>query len=167
MSMNIKKIHLLGLLIAALAFILDQWSKISVLKLDMQNMLPIQVLPIFDIVLAWNPGISFSLFSDSGEIGRYLLILLSFGLSIVFIIWMLKSLDIIFIMAMGFIIGGALGNGVDRIIHGQVVDFLYFHYQKFTFPVFNIADCAITLGGVLYVYAILFEKNKKNSEQKA
>lgn len=167
MKLALKKIHVLGLFIAALVFMIDQWSKLSILELDMQARLPINILPIFDIVLAWNPGISFSLFSDSGEIGRYLLILLSLGLSLVFIIWMLKSLDIIFIMAMGFIVGGALGNGFDRIIHGQVVDFLYFHYQKFTFPVFNIADCAITLGGILYVYAILFEKNTKSLEQKA
>lgn len=156
---NIKKIHILGLLVAVFALCLDQWSKVSILKLDMQNMLPIKILPIFDIVLAWNPGISFSLFADSGEIGRYLLILLSFGLSLLFVIWMFKSRDTIFIIAMGLIIGGALGNGVDRIIYGQVVDFLYFHYQKFTFPVFNIADCAITLGGILYAYTILFGKD--------
>ncbi len=167
MPIEFKKIHILGLFVMLLALSLDQWSKLSILTLDMQGGLPIEIMPIFDIVLAWNPGISFSLFSDSGEIGRYLLIFLSIGLSFVFFIWMLKSRDILFVIAMGLIIGGALGNGVDRIIHGQVVDFLYFHYQKFTFPVFNLADCAITLGGILYVYTMLFGIDTKNAEQKA
>ncbi len=157
--MRAHTLHLWGIFTAILAFGLDQWSKWLVLKANMAENLPINVTSFFDIVLAWNPGISFSLFSDSGEFGRYFLISLSVILSLVFLIWMFKSKNIIFILSMGFIIGGALGNAFDRVIHGKVVDFLFFHYQNLTFPVFNIADCAITLGGFLYVFVLLFAKD--------
>lgn len=161
--MQFHRFHLWGLSAALLAFISDQWSKAAILKANETGLLPINVTSFFDIVMAWNPGISFSFLSNSGQAGRYALILLSIILSFIFFAWMIKSTNFLFILAMGFIIGGALGNGIDRLIHGQVVDFLYFHYQKYSFPVFNIADCAITIGGFLYIYVLLFAKDSNAS----
>lgn len=161
--MQFQRFHLWGIFAALLAFFSDQWTKGIILKANEAGLLPIKITSFFDILMAWNPGISFSFLSDSGQLGRYVLIILSVVLSVVFLFWMLKSTNRLFILAMGFIVGGALGNGIDRLIHGQVVDFLYFHYQKYSFPVFNIADCAITLGGFLYIYVLIFAKDDNAS----
>ncbi|MFV0431126.1 MAG: signal peptidase II [Alphaproteobacteria bacterium] len=158
--MKFRIIHLWGILAALLAFGLDRWGKLAALNAHETGNLPINITSFFDIVFVWNPGVSFSFLANSGDIGRYTLTLLAVVLSIIFIFWMSKSRHIVFILSMGLIIGGALGNAFDRLLYGQVVDFLFFYYQKWSFPVFNFADCAITLGGFLYIYMLIFAKDE-------
>jgi len=153
----------LGLIIAAAAFMADQISKrimLDVFRPPGVTETPfysprlIDVLPVFNLRLAWNTGISFSLFSDSGEVGRVLLI--AGQLTIVgVLLWWLRSAQTVWMKAgIGLIVGGALGNILDRLIYGAVVDFLDFHAAGAHFPTFILADTAISVGvGCWLLYA--------------
>ncbi|WP_370675326.1 signal peptidase II [Pleomorphomonas sp. PLEO] len=145
---------------AALAVVLmtlavDQGSKYWVLN---HTSLPdgdrISVLPVFDLVLTWNMGISYGLFQQQEALGRWLLISLTAFATILLAAWLWRSRDrLVAGLALALIIGGALGNLIDRVVFGGVVDFLYLHYGSFSWYVFNLADCAIVAG----VGALLYE----------
>lgn len=130
--------------------LLDQLSKKIILWADASERLPINIMAYFDLILVYNPGISFSMFASSGAVGRYLLIIVALLVSIFFFRMLLKSHNLWYNMALALIISGAIGNMLDRIFYGKVVDFLYFHVKNFHFPVFNLADSAITVGGILF-----------------
>lgn len=146
-----KKPILWGLFLIVVCFALDQASKWYVLT-DLMN--PPAVIPVtsfFSYVLAWNTGVSFSLFNSYGLTGTYVLIALSSTISLVFFVWLLKARNYWLASGLGFIIGGAIGNLVDRIRFGAVVDFLHFYYNTFSWPAFNLADTFITIGVILIV----------------
>jgi signal peptidase II len=149
-----------GLIAAALAVIADQGSKLFMLYgADFARMPPgtsIPVLPFFNLVMVWNPGISYGLFPASGRMGTWLLI----GMSVVaigvlsWLLWRASSRALS--IGYGLIIGGALGNNlVDRAIYGKVADFFHFYGFGYDWYVFNIADVAITLGAVAILYDVL------------
>jgi signal peptidase II len=133
------------------AFILDQATKWYVLAVvDLDQKLNIPVAPFFDFTMGWNRGVSYSLFA-SHEQG--FLIGLSLVLSAVLWAWSCKnSLGMLSATGFGLIIGGALGNVVDRIRHGAVADFLHFFWHNWSWYIFNMADVAITVGVVLLLY---------------
>nr|MBX2805821.1 signal peptidase II [Hyphomicrobiales bacterium] len=106
----------------------------------------VEVTSYMDLVMLWNPGISFGQLPQSSELGRYLLIGLSSVAAFVLFIWMAYSHSRLVAASIGLIIGGAVGNLIDRIVHGAVADFFSFHYAGYYWYVFNIADVAITLG---------------------
>ena len=145
----------LGLLIAAAVFIADQISKLVMLSVfrppgvtetPFFAVRMIEVLPFFNLRLAWNTGISFSLFSGGGATGAALLIA---GQSVIVavLLWWLRSATTLWMKAgIGLIVGGAVGNIADRLNYGAVVDFLDFHAGGAHFPTFNLADTAITVG---------------------
>jgi len=146
-----KKPVLWGIVLIILCFLLDQASKWYVLT-DLMN--PPRVIPItsfFSYVLAWNTGVSFSLFNSYGVTGTYVLIGLSSTISLVFFVWLLKARNYWLASGLGLIIGGAIGNLVDRVRFGAVVDFLHFYYNTFSWPAFNLADTFITIGVILIV----------------
>lgn len=146
-----KKPILWGLILIVLSFVLDQATKWYVLT-DLMN--PPAVIPVtsfFSYVLAWNTGVSFSLFNSYGVTGTYVLIALSSTISLVFFVWLLKARNYCLASGLGFIIGGALGNLIDRIRFGAVIDFLHFYYDTFSWPAFNLADTFITIGVILIV----------------
>ena len=149
-----------GLISAALALIADQGSKLFMLYgADFVHMPPgssVPVLPFFNMVMVWNPGISYGLFPASGRLGTWLLIGLSVA-AIVLLSWLLwRSSSRALAIGYGLIIGGAIGNNlIDRVIYGRVADFFHFYGFGYSFYVFNVADIAITLGAVAIVYEVL------------
>ena len=149
----------IGLIAAALALAVDQGCKLFMLHgagfAQMPPGAAVPVLPFFNLVMVWNPGISYGLFPASG-MGTVLLI----GLSVVAVAvlsWLLwRSTSQALAIGYGLIIGGALGNNlVDRLVYGKVADFFHFYGFGYDWYVFNIADLAITLGAVAILYDVL------------
>ena len=144
--------------IAALAVIaLDQASKLWLLHVfDIAHRGAVKVTPFFDLVLALNTGISYGWFQDEGAVGQAILLAVKAVAVIVLAIWMARSRSRLATFALGLIIGGAIGNAIDRLAYGAVVDFALFHVQiggkPFNWYVFNLADVAIVAGvaGLLY-----------------
>ena len=133
--------------------IVDQASKIWLLYgLKMADHERISVAPFLDFALWRNPGISFSLFSQETATGRWILLGLTLGATALLSVWLWRVHSKLAGVALGAIVGGALGNGYDRFAYNSVVDFLDFHALGYHFYVFNGADSAITLGVVLLLY---------------
>lgn len=154
-ALQIRRTRLAAFVVILLTLAADQASKYWVLN---HTSLPegdrISVLPVLDFVLTWNMGISYGLFQQHEALGRWLLISLTALATVLLAVWLWRSRDrLIACLALALIIGGALGNLVDRIVFGGVVDFLYLHYGSFSWYVFNLADCAIVAG----VGALLYE----------
>ncbi|MBT5413510.1 MAG: signal peptidase II [Rhodospirillaceae bacterium] len=145
-----------GLILAALVLVLDQASKWWILLDVMAPPRMIEVTGFFNLVLVWNPGISFGLFGGGG--GRWLLAGLAVAIAVALVVWMVRTVRPWLAVALGLVVGGALGNALDRLIHGRVVDFLDFHLAGFHWPAFNLADSAITVGVVVMLVDSLFEK---------
>jgi signal peptidase II len=142
-----------GLLIAAIIFVFDQITKYAVLYgLDLATRGKIYVAPFADFVLAMNRGISYGLFPQHGELGRWVLFAIKIGASILFFFWLRRAATPVVAAALGLLIGGALGNALDRALQGAVVDFVALHAFGFRWYVFNLADAAIVAGvvGLLY-----------------
>ena len=147
-----------GLIIAGFTLLLDQWSKNLVLKKIIYGT-SLPILPVFDLTLVFNKGISFGFLSQHSALGVYLLIGLTVGITSFMLYWLYKSQTRLASTGLGLIIGGAMGNIIDRIRMGAVVDFLDFHWGTYAFPAFNIADAAITVGALCVVTNdILFKK---------
>ncbi|WP_332686726.1 signal peptidase II [Bosea sp. (in: a-proteobacteria)] len=142
-----------GVVLAVLVLVVDQASKLWLLfgaRLAEEG--PFQLTSFLEIVLAWNRGISYGLFQQSTDIGRWLLVAISFLAPIWLGRWMWRSPDRLTVASLALIIGGALGNGIDRAVYGAVVDFVHFHVGSFSWYIFNVADAAIVVGvaGLLY-----------------
>ena len=124
----------------------------------------IEILPFFNIVMVWNKGISFGLFNQSGQLGVWLMLALSSAIIIFFTIWMLRCTSRYMLICMALIIGGAIGNVIDRARFGAVVDFLDFHAFGYHYPAFNISDSAIVIGVfLLIIHSFFFETQHKNA----
>jgi signal peptidase II len=150
--------HLRPGIIAAIAVLaLDQASKVWLLFLfDIAHRGAVRVTPFFDLVLAWNVGISFGWFQNDGQIAQISLMVIKAVAVVVLAIWMARSRTLIATLALGLIIGGAVGNGIDRFAYGAVVDFALFHLQiggnTYNWYVFNLADVAIVAGVAALLY---------------
>src|ERR1700682_3105093 len=150
--------HLRPGIIAAIAvLILDQASKVWLLFVfDIAHRGAVRVTPFFDLVLAWNVGISFGWFQNDSQIAQISLMVIKAVAVIVLAIWMARSRTLIATLALGLIIGGAVGNGIDRFAYGAVVDFALFHLQiggnTYNWYVFNLADVAIVAGVAALLY---------------
>jgi signal peptidase II len=130
----------------------DQWTKLVILShFDRYERLP--VLPFFDLILTFNRGAAFSLFADHDGWQRFFFIGVSSIASIVIVYLLSKHhQDRLFSIGLGLILGGAVGNLWDRIVLGHVVDFLLFYWRSWSFPAFNLADSAITLGAAVLIW---------------
>jgi signal peptidase II len=146
-----------GILAALAVLVLDQASKLWLLDVfDIGRRGAVRITPFFDLVLAWNPGISFGWFQNEGQIAQIGLLAIKAVAVIVLSIWMARSRHRLAIVALGLIIGGAIGNAIDRFAYGAVVDFALFHLQfgghTFNWYVFNLADTAIVVGVAALLY---------------
>jgi signal peptidase II len=173
---RMKKSVFFGLVIAIVVTLLDQLSKWSILAAfrpegvvgtPFSSPLRIKVLPILDFVLTWNRGVSFGMGNGGGDYN----VLIFSGLSVIIggflIAWMAKTSDRLILLSLGLVLGGAIGNVVDRLHFGAVVDFLYAHAGAFDWwPVFNVADSAVCLGAGLLVFDSLFAKRDSNMNTK-
>ena len=119
--------------------------------LDFQETVP--VLPFFSLVRVHNTGAAFSFLADAGGWQRWFFIAIG-TIATIIIVRLLKrhAHEPRMALALALVLGGALGNVIDRVLFGHVVDFLYFHYQSFSWPAFNVADSAITVGAVLLIW---------------
>ena len=146
----------LGLSLAALVIVLDQLLKWWIVTVVMNPPRDIEVTSFFDLVMAWNRGISFSLFRSDWAAGPYVWAGLAVAVAIALAWWLGRVRHTLTAAALGLVIGGALGNAIDRLRLGAVADFLDFHWQGWHWPAFNLADSAISVGIVLLVVPGLF-----------
>ena len=151
----------IGAVTAALTCLLDQVSKLwLIFSFDLGGKGVVPVAPMLDLVLTWNPGISYGLFQQYGGLGRWVLLGFSVVAILVLSIWLARAGSRVGAVALGLIIGGALGNAIDRLAYGAVADFVLFHVTvanwQFHWYVFNLADAAIVAGVVGLVYEALF-----------
>lgn len=142
-----------GIALAASVFLADQALKLFVLYgLGLQLGQPIEVTPFLDLSLVYNRGISYGLFQQDGELGRWFLVALKLAAAVLFAVWMARAPSRIVAASLGLLIGGALGNALDRVVYGAVIDFVSLHAAGWRWYVFNLADAAIVAGvaGLLY-----------------
>ncbi len=139
------------LTIAAIVIVLDQLSKAAISSHFAYGE-SLAVTPFFNLVLAHNTGAAFSFLNDAGGMQRWLFSAVAIAAS-VWIVWLLRKhpTQKLFCFALAFILGGALGNLIDRIVYGYVVDFLDFYWGGYHFAAFNVADSAITCGAGLLI----------------
>ena len=141
---------------ALLAILADQASKLWLLHIfDIAARQPVALAPWLDLILAWNRGISYSLLTAETDTGRWLLIAGTLAATALLAVWLARARTRLTGLALGLLIGGALGNVVDRVLYGAVVDFVYFHVGSFRWYVFNGADSAIVIGVALLLLDLL------------
>jgi len=147
-----------GFLVALVVCVLDQASKLYLLNIfDLANRSPVHLGPFFDLVLARNTGISYGLFPTQSALGEGLLL----GFKVIAVVllwaWLSRAQGLLAALSLGLIIGGAVGNAIDRLAYGWVADFVFFHVStanwRFDWYVFNLADVAIVAG----VFGLLYE----------
>ena len=145
-----------GLLIALVVLALDQASKWWILVSVMNPPQLIEIMPMFNLVLTWNRGVSFGMFAMGHDIGPWILSIVAVVIVTALLFWLRKAEGRLVPIAIGLIVGGAIGNVIDRMIHGAVVDFLDVYWGSYHWPAFNVADSGITVGAVLLVVDSLF-----------
>jgi signal peptidase II len=154
--LGISRIRL-GVIAALVALALDQASKIWLLRVfDIEHRGAVKLTPFFDLVLAWNVGISFGWFQSDDQFAQIALMVIKAVAVIALAVWMARSHTRLATIALGLIIGGAIGNAIDRLAYGAVVDFALFHVEiagkTFNWYVFNLADVAIVAGVAALLY---------------
>jgi signal peptidase II len=157
-----NRIYLIAAITAILGIAADQASKWALMEIvgmreDPRN---IRVLPIFDIVAWRNYGTSFSLFRTGEAWGPYVFSIAALAIIGLLVLWLSRMVNPILAAAIGAVIGGALGNVIDRLRIGFVVDFLYFHLGGYGWPAFNVADSLIVVGVGILVFDGMFLSHK-------
>jgi signal peptidase II len=147
--------------VALVILILDQASKLWLLfAFDLGDKGIVPVAPFVDFVLTWNTGISYGLFASDGAFARWFWLGVKVVAAIVLWLWLARATSRLTAVALGLIIGGALGNAIDRLAYGAVADFVLFHVEtanwRFNWYVFNLADAAIVAGVAALLYESLF-----------
>ena len=150
--------------IIAGALLADQLTKILILYTLTKDQI-IHVLSFFNLVLVFNTGVSFGMFQSNGMLGFWLLILIAFSLCVWLCCLIAQTNDRLENMSYSLIIGGALGNVLDRFLYGGVVDFLQFHIGKYYWPSFNIADSAIVVGVALVLGTQTWHSFRKSTKK--
>ncbi|MGL4634962.1 MAG: signal peptidase II [Beijerinckiaceae bacterium] len=136
-----------------LTLVLDQASKLYLFFVfDIAARSPVALTSFFDLTLVWNRGISYGLFQQSTELGRWLLTGFKLIATVVLSVWAWQAQEKWLCVGLGLIASGALGNAIDRILYGAVLDFAHFHWGTFSWYVFNVADAAIVVGVVFLLY---------------
>jgi len=160
--MNIS--FLRSLAIATIILLLDQLSKWSALS-NLQLGIPEAVLPFMNWLLLLNPGAAFSFLAQGSGWQRWFFTIVGL-VACVYIIWLLRKSqnDKLLCVALSLILGGALGNVLDRIMYGAVVDFIDLHYANWHWPAFNIADSAICIGAALIIWGELHKSFGKSAQ---
>jgi signal peptidase II len=151
----------LGLVAAAVTVVLDQLTKLwLIFAFDLGSKGLVPIAPMLDLVLTWNTGISYGLFQQDSEFGRWVLFAVKLAAVLLLSVWLARAGSRLTAVALGLIIGGAIGNAVDRLLYGAVADFVLFHVTtenwQFRWYVFNLADAAIVAGVVGLLYETVF-----------
>ena len=151
--------------LAVLVFAIDQLHKYWMLNVyGINEKAPVSITSFFDLVMVWNKGVSYGLFTTHTQ---EWLIALSLVITAVLWVWASGAERAFSAAAIALVIGGALANAFDRAVRGAVADFFHFHYQSFSWYVFNLADVAIVAGVVLLLYESLFMGETRDRRGKA
>lgn len=150
----------LGFAVIGLTILTDQLSKYWIYT-HLTAGQPIMFGDYFNLVKVWNTGVSFSMFSNYGHLGAIVLSVAALAVCAFLLRWMLKETDKIKIISLGMIIGGAIGNVIDRVRYEAVLDFLDFHYAQYHWPAFNVADTCICTGAMILIYLEIINGQKK------
>ena len=127
----------------------------------------IDLLPFLKLVLLYNDGAAFSILSDAGGWQRWFLSIVSFAVSCFIFFWIrrLKSSEVLLGYALAAILGGAIGNLIDRVLLGHVVDFILLFYENFYFPAFNVADASISVGALLLIIDMFYNNKGRDKHE--
>ncbi len=151
----------LGLSIALIIFLIDQGHKwLMIFGLGLKSGDVITLTPFLDVVMVWNRGISYGLFQQNSAFGLAVLLAIALITCVILIIWLARTSHTLVALALGLLIGGALGNALDRLIHGAVADFFSLHAFGFYWYVFNLADMAVVAGVALLLYDSLMQRDE-------
>jgi signal peptidase II len=158
----------IALVLAAAVYVIDQWVKYLVTgPLDLRQIGDqIYVLPIFNLTLTHNYGVSLGFLEATSPEMRWGLVALTSVIALVVLVWMLRERKLLDVLPLGLILGGALGNIQDRAVHGFVIDYADLHFGEFRpFLIFNIADAAISIGVAFILVRALFMREKPDTPQ--
>ena len=160
--MNLKKFIIGVILILSLTILLDQLTKYIAFIVLFKEKQVLIINHYLNFRPVWNDGISFGMLQGYGNFGRISFIIIAISISLWIIIYS-KKLNIIGFVGYNMIAGGAIGNVIDRVIHGKVIDFIDIHYKEYHWPTFNMADSFIFIGVLLFLYnELIVLKGKRN-----
>ena len=160
--MNLKKFIIGVILILSLTILLDQLTKYIAFIVLFKEKKVLIINHYLNFRPVWNDGISFGMLQGYGNFGRISFIIIAISISLWIILYS-RKLNIIGFVGYNMIAGGALGNVIDRLIHGKVIDFIDLHYKEYHWPTFNMADSFIFIGVLLFIYnELIVFKGKKN-----
>jgi signal peptidase II len=152
--------------LAAIVFLADQLGKYWIIHVvELEQKVSVPVLPFFSLTWVENRGVSMGMLTADTDVGRWLLVGLTGVIATVVAVWIRRERHWPESLALGLILGGALGNIVDRVRFGYVVDFVHLHWGPWSFYVFNIADAAITAGVVILLFRALIGRSDASSER--
>lgn len=155
----------LGFAVAAIVLAVDQahkWWMLEVYRIAERG--TVRVAPFLDLVLVWNPGISYGLLPQDSDLGQTALVAVAVAAVAALTVWLAQLRAALAAVAVGLVMGGAAGNAIDRLAHGAVADFFSFHAFGYHWYVFNIADAAIVAGVAGLLYESVFGSHKKVSK---
>jgi signal peptidase II len=145
-----------GLFLAILVLLLDQVTKLAILEWVQPPPAGVSITGFLAIVLVWNRGMSFGMFNTGDPLVPWILGALAVAVAIGLVWWLAKAQRWLVILGVSLVLGGAVGNLIDRLLYGAVVDFVLLHAGGWRFPAFNVADSAITLGVIALLWDSLF-----------
>ena len=152
--------------LAAIVFLADQLVKYWIIHVvELEQKVSVPVLPFFSLTWVENRGVSMGMLTADTDVGRWLLVGLTGVIATVVAVWIRRERHWPESLALGLILGGALGNIVDRVRFGYVVDFVHLHWGPWSFYVFNIADAAITIGVLILLVRALIGRSDSQSER--
>lgn len=155
---------ILGFSIALITLVLDQATKLYTFYVyDLPVKEPVELAPFVNLIVVWNRGISYGLFQQHSDIGRWGLVVVSILAAIGLSFWIRRTTAKLLAASLGLIVGGAIGNVIDRLWFGAVFDFIQIHFGSWSWYVFNVADAAIVAGvvGLLYDSFVLEGRRAK------
>jgi signal peptidase II len=147
--------------LAALAVLLDQVSKLLVFRVLMEHETERVILPVFSLVTRYNTGISFSFLATDHVYGPWIFAGLASIIALGLLVWLSQTADRLPAIGLALVVGGAIGNVIDRVREGAVMDFLLFHWKDLAWPAFNLADSFITIGVALLIFDGVFGGRKR------
>ena len=153
-----NRLFFYGIAIATIAAWLDLWSKKAAFTFLEAKNYALKITEFFNLVTVWNNGVSFGMFSNF-ESAKFFILTTNLIILAILLIWLWRNQTIYLSWALGLVIGGALGNIIDRIENGAVADFLDFHYMGYHWPAFNLADSFIFIGVTLLLLEGFFVKD--------
>ena len=162
------RLRLLGLGLAAVIFAADQWIKWLVrVPLQLRQVGSIDLIPFFRLTWAENYGVSLGMLTADSMEMRWLLVALTAGIALIVLVWLLREKAAPEVVALGLVLGGALGNIRDRMVHGYVVDYADLHIGDWRpFLIFNLADAAITIGVLIILARSFLSREKQDNAGK-